>query len=154
MVGTWHQEQDNTELLKSATILASQASKAYSFLYILQRAVIVLCFSRHLPATSWQPWGQKVSSFLAEKAQSPVAERISGPQDAEEAKPSLFPGASRPSPSPEDTRRRPRVTKGSFPRSGTFKGSKRERLRVYLEAEVLSIQLKGVQSPKINKPGI
>ena len=71
---------------------------------------------------------------MAEKAQSRVSERISGPQDAEEAKPSLFLGASRPSPSPEDTRRRPRVTEGPFPRSGTFKGSKGERLRVDLKA--------------------
>lgn len=32
--------------------------------------IIVLRFSRQLPATSWKPWGQKVSSFCTEKAQS------------------------------------------------------------------------------------
>lgn len=124
VVSIWHQEQENSVLLKSAPILVSKASK------VLISAHSPMCSncSPFLPAPPWHFLAALGTEgfLLFSRGPRAASERISGPQDAEEAKASLFLGASRPSPTSRRPRR-PRGTEGPFPRSGTFKESKKER---------------------------
>jgi hypothetical protein len=69
--GGWdtHQKKRTIQVCWNQLRLVSQVWKDRISLFS-PKHITVLHFSEHLPATSWKPWGQKLSYFWTEKAQS------------------------------------------------------------------------------------
>lgn len=109
----------------------------------------MFCFSRHLPATSWQPWGQKVSSSCTERAPSQLLNGYPARRMQRRQRTHCSWGQRAPPPGRRTLVADPWGDRGRISQERAFRGSE----AACSESGVLRVQQEGAESPSRNEPG-